>query len=101
MLFSCMDSPLWQAQQQVPLGTLLHEARDSEPACAPVALLIPRARADTERISHNLLSGRGVEKFWGISKAADNLHFCQWARGGSGEGAGRCARHVLAEEKAS
>jgi hypothetical protein len=92
------NSPLGQAQQQVPLRSLLHKARNSEPARAPVALLISGSRAYAERISHNLLAGRGVEELRRVGKAADDLHLREWTGGGRGEGAGCCAWHVLAEE---
>jgi hypothetical protein len=51
-------SPLRQAQEQVLLRAL-REACNLEPADTPVAILVFRSSADTERISDHIAASRG------------------------------------------
>ena len=93
---TCNHSPLWQAQEQVLLWTL-REARNSEPADAPVAVLIFRSSADTDSVFDHIATGRGGVDCGRVCESADELHLRKRSGGGGGECASSGAREGGAE----
>jgi hypothetical protein len=88
-------SPLRQAQEQVLLRAL-REARNLEPADTPVAVLVFRASADTERISDHIAASRGRVDGGSLCQSADELHLCERSGSGGREGASAGARESRA-----
>jgi hypothetical protein len=96
LIATCNHSPLRQAQEQVPLWTL-REARNSEPAHAPVAILIFRAGADADGVFDHIATGGGGVECGCVCESADELHLRERSGSGGGECAGAGAREGGAE----
>jgi hypothetical protein len=84
-------SPLGQAQEQVLLRAL-REACNLEPTNTPVAVLVFRSSADTERISDHIAASRGRVDGGSLCQSADKLHLGERSGSGGREGASASAR---------